>query len=137
MLAAGCGSVTGSAGSAASPSASVSAASSAAVACGQVTALRTSLTSLAKLKPGPHLASQSAGDLHSISREMAALGGQASGPFSAEASQLSAALSQLAGDARTLAAHPDSAHLAVLASAVGRLKATSRSALTPNRGYPV
>lgn len=124
---------TGAAAPSASPPVSVSvhaasgpAASSSAIPCAQITALRTSLTKLSHTTVSPASAGQLTADLTNIENQVAALKGAGGGAYSAQASQLSAALTQITKDAQTLATHPTAANATALTTAVQKLKTTAQ-----------
>ncbi len=128
LAACGSSSTGGTSGPSASPSvaANGSGTFSAGIPCAQITSLRTSLDKLSHITVSPGSVGQASGDLATVQRELTALKGQAGGAFSAQASQLSNALSQLSKDAQTLAAHPSVSNLTNMTRAVQKLKATAQ-----------
>jgi septal ring factor EnvC (AmiA/AmiB activator) len=102
------------------------AASSSGLPCAQITSLRTSLTKLGHTTVSASSASQLSADLANVEKQLTALKGQASGAFSAQASQLSSALSQIGKDAQNLVKSPSSANLTALTGSVQKLKTTAQ-----------
>lgn len=101
-------------------------AASPAMACGQITALRGSLVSLAHMAVRPANTRQLTADLMTIEAHLAALkgqAGQAGGAFSAQATQLVSALNHVTKAAHAMAMNPTQSHMAALDSAVVGLKA--------------
>jgi hypothetical protein len=102
------------------------AASSAAIRCGQLTALRTSLAKFGHAAVNLESASQLAADLANVDHQLGKLKDQTTVAFAAQESQLTAAADKIGKDARTFADHPSDAHLNSLAAAVNNLKAAAK-----------
>jgi hypothetical protein len=119
LLLTGCAKMSGQAG----PSSSQAPASASSVNCGQVSSLRSSLTSLAHINVNATSADRLAADLDNIRTQLHALDQQVATAFKSQENQLDAALDQLAAQARALAAHPSPAQLDRLGAAVTVLKA--------------
>ncbi len=127
LAACGSSSTGGTSAPAASPSAAANGSGTVSgIPCAQITSLRTSLDKLSRITVSPGSVGQASGDLATVQRELTALKSQAGGAFSAQASQLSNALSQLSKDAQTLAAHPSVSNLTNMTRAVEKLKATAQ-----------
>jgi hypothetical protein len=129
VLVAACGSSL-SAGSstpltpAASGSGTPATSSGSAVPCAQITALRSTLTSISQTSVSPASAPLLASDLAQAEQEVNALKGQA-GPFATQADQLSSALAAIKNDAATLVKSPTPTNLTNLTNAVNAFKSTA------------
>jgi hypothetical protein len=100
--------------------------SSAAIRCGQVTMLGTSLTKLGHAAVSLESLGQIAADLANVDQHLATLKDQTTLAFSAHKSQLTAAVDEIGKDARALAGHPSQANLNALAAAVNNLKSAAK-----------
>jgi hypothetical protein len=129
VLTTGCGSVTSGAGAnpPTTPSASP-AASSPSIPCGAVTSLRTTLTNLTHVKPGPSASGQIAADLSNIKMQLATLQKSAAVQVT-QAGPLDQAIDRIGPAASAAASHPSSATVAALASALGQLNAALQPVL--------
>ena len=146
LAACGSSSTSGTSAPSASPSVSVSvhaasgpATSSSGIPCAKISSLRTSLTNLSHTTLSQASAGQLTSELANVGKQLAALKGQSGGAFSAQASQLSSALSQITKDANTLVSHPSSANLSALTEAVQKLKTTAQpiiKEMTPHARSP-
>jgi hypothetical protein len=130
-LLAACGpsSTSGTAGASASASAAARAsasASDAAISCGQLTALRTSLAKFGRAAVNLESAGQLAADLASVDHQLGKLKDQTAVAFAAQEIQLTAAVDKIGKDVRTFADHPSDANLNSLAAAVNNLKAAAK-----------
>jgi hypothetical protein len=115
------GSTAGSsANSSGSPTATPAATPS--VSCAQVTALRAALTKLVDIRVNGNTVGQVSADLASIEKALTALKSETRSAFSAEASQVSAALTMISKHAKALSAHPSPANLRATTTAIGELK---------------
>jgi hypothetical protein len=128
-LLAACGSTGpgGAAAGAASPSAAAT--PSAAVPCTTIASLRQSLANLDQLQVNQRTVGQVAADLGSIDTQLTTLKSQAQTAYSGESAQLTAAVRQVSGAARALAARPSAANLTAVQSAVSGLKASSEAVI--------
>jgi hypothetical protein len=124
LAACGSGTTGTTAGSSTSPSSAPTATPTAtpSVSCAQVTALRAALTNLATLSVNPNTGGKVSADLTTIETALTALKGEISSTFSAEANQVTAALTTISKHAQTLAAHPSPANLRATTTAVRQLK---------------
>jgi hypothetical protein len=105
---------------------SSAAASSAAIRCGQLRALGGSLAKFTHAAVSLESAGQLAADLANVDHQLTKLKDQTTVAFSAQESQLTAAVDKIGKDARTFAEHPSDAHLDSLAAAVNNLKAAAK-----------
>jgi hypothetical protein len=129
LTACGSSSTSGTAGTSASASAATrasGAASSAAISCGQLTALRASLTQLGRAAVSLESAGRLAADLANVEHQLGNVEEQTDVAFAAQENQLTAAVDKIGKDARTMADHPSDANLNSLAAAVNDLKATAK-----------
>ena len=132
-LIAACGSAgMGSSSSSAPPATSATAAngsgsaSGAALPCAQITALRSTLTDLNRTSVSPASAPRIASDLTKAEQQLNALKSQGTGPFAAQANQLSSALTAIKTSAAALAKAPTPSNLTNLTNAVTSFKSTSQ-----------
>src|SRR5215469_17319685 len=99
------------------------AASASGIPCAQITALRSTLTDLSHTTVSPTSAGRIASDLTKAQQELAAVKGQATGPFATAANQLSGALNAIKTDASAIAKNPTTTNLTNLTNAVNTFKA--------------
>jgi hypothetical protein len=99
--------------------------SGSAIPCAQITALRSTLTDLSTTSVSPASAGRIASDLAKAEQQLNALKSQGSGPFAAQANQLSNALNAIKKDAAALANSPTPSNLTNLTNAVNSFKSTS------------
>jgi hypothetical protein len=129
LTACGSSSTSGTAGTSASAPAAArasAAASSAAIRCGQLTALRVSLTQLGHAAVSLESAGQLAADLANVEHQLGKVEEQTDVAFAAQENQLTAAVDKIGKDAQAMVDHPSDANLNSLAAAVNNLKATAK-----------
>lgn len=95
------------------------------VSCAQVTALRTALTQLINVRVDATNGSQISADLANVDNAFTPLKNETSSAFSAEASQISAALTTIGKHAEALSSHPSPANLRATTTAIRQLKAAA------------
>jgi hypothetical protein len=115
-----------SAPAAAAPGSRAAAGSSSAIPCAQIKALRSTLTDLSHQQVSPTSAGRIAADLGQAEQELAALKSQGTGPFAAQANQLTTALNSIKSDATALANDPSPGNLTKLTGAVNSFKSTAQ-----------
>jgi hypothetical protein len=119
----------GTAGSSASVSATAggsAAASRAAVQCAQLEALGTALTKFGHAAVSLESVGQLAADLANVEQQLTKLKDLTALAFSAQETQLTAAVDEINKDVVALASHPSDANLNALAAAVNNLKAAAK-----------
>jgi anti-sigma factor RsiW len=132
LAACGASATGGAAGSSVSSSgpASATPAATSSVSCAQVIALRTALTKLSTIRVNAKTGSQVSADLTNTENAATALKDEASSAFSAEASQVSAALAMIGKHVRELSSHPTPANLRATTTAITELKTAVGPAIT-------
>jgi hypothetical protein len=98
--------------------------SGSAVPCAQITALKSTLTSISQTSVRPASAPRLASDLAQAEQQLNALKSQ-TGPFAAQANQLSGALTAIKNDAASLLKNPTPTNLTNLINAVNSFKSTA------------
>jgi hypothetical protein len=136
LLAAGCGSSSGtSAGSTSStvtsPSATASAAASPSnsVLCADAAALRASLDKLRHINVGSGTVSEITADLNDVKTALDKLVTDARGQYQAQTSSLSSALSKLKTSVSDLAAHPSASTVSGVVAALGEVNTAAQDLL--------
>jgi hypothetical protein len=94
--------------------------------CAQISALRSTLTDLSHQQVSPTSAGRIAADLGMAEQQLAALKSQGTGPFAAQANQLTTALNTIKSDAAALANDPSPGNLTKLTGAVNSFKSTAQ-----------
>jgi hypothetical protein len=123
------GSAAGSSVNSPGPATATPAATSSA-SCAQVIALRTALTKLSTIRVNAKTGGQVSADLTNIENAATALKDKASSAFSAEASQVSAALTTIGKRAQALSSNPTPASLRATTTAIAELKTAVGPAIT-------
>ncbi len=101
-------------------------ASASAIPCAQITALRSTLTDLSHTSVSLTSAGRIASDLAKAEQELTALKSQSTGPFAAQANQLSNPLNAIKTDAAALAKSPSPTNVTNLTNAVNGFKTTAQ-----------
>jgi hypothetical protein len=100
--------------------------SSSAIPCAQISGLRSTLTDLSHQQVSPTSVGRIAADLGMAEQQLAALKSQGTGPFAAQANQLTTALNSIKSDAAALASDPSPGNLTRLTGAVTSFKSTAQ-----------